>query len=86
MDTQWQVGQDHVTLEDRTLVDWAMSNVLKSTDVVNRASQLYIDGDKDFELSRHRVGYLNNASSDSYMASQVLSRLRNEDGRYPFLK
>jgi hypothetical protein len=86
MDTQWQVGQDHVTLEDRTLVDWAMSNVLKSTDVVNRASQLYIDGDKDFELSCHRVGYLNNASSDSYMASQVLSRLRNEDGRYPFLK
>ena len=28
MDTQMQVGQDHVTLEDRTLVDWAMSNVL----------------------------------------------------------
>jgi hypothetical protein len=76
MDTQRQVGQDHVTLEDRTLVDWAMSNVLKSTDVVYRASRLYIDGEKVYGLSRHRVGYLNNASSDSYMASQVLSRLR----------
>ncbi|CAB3988394.1 Hypothetical predicted protein [Paramuricea clavata] len=69
MDTQRQVGQDHAMLEDRTLVDWAMSNVLKSTDVVYHASRLYIDGDKGFGLSRHRVGYLNIAYSDSYMAS-----------------
>ena len=86
MDSQRQVGQDHVTLEDRTLVDWAMSNVLMSTDVVSRAAQLYIDGNKDLGLPRHRVGCLKNTSSNSYMASQVLSRLRNEEGRYPFLK
>ena len=86
MDSQRQVGQDHVTLEDRTLVDWAMSNVLKSTDVVSRAARLYIDGNKDLGLPRHRVGCLNNTSSNSYVASQVLSRLQNEEKRYPFLK
>ena len=38
VESKRQVIQDHVTLEDRTLVDWTMSNVLKSTGVVSRAA------------------------------------------------
>ena len=86
MDSQRQVEQDHVPLEDRTLVDWDMSNVLRSADVVSRAARLYIDGNKDLGLPRHRVGCLSNKSSNSYMASQVLTRLQNDEGWYPFLK
>ena len=33
--TQRQVGQSNSTLEDRTLVDWSMSNVLRSENVVS---------------------------------------------------
>ena len=38
VESKRQVIQDHVTLEDRTLVDWTMSNVLKSTSVVSHAA------------------------------------------------
>lgn len=85
MDTQKQVRQHHVTLEDRTILDWATSNVLNCEDVVARAAKLYVDGMAEKRLPRHRVGNLKRKSCNSFKASQVLTRLSNEKGRYPFL-
>ena len=45
MGSQAQVGQHNSTLEDRALVDWALSNVLRSENVVSAAAKLYVDGD-----------------------------------------
>jgi hypothetical protein len=58
MATQRKVGQSNSTLEDRTLVDWSMSNVLRSENVISQAAKLFIDGDQQQKLPRHRVGYL----------------------------
>ena len=85
MATQRQVGQSNSTLEDRTLVDWSMSNVLRSENVVSKAAKLFIDGDHRLKLPVHRVGYLKKKGKYSFGASQVLSRLKCDDGRYPFL-
>ncbi len=84
MDTQRQVQQHHATLEARTILDWAAGNVLNSEDIIKEAAKLYVDG-KDKELPRHRVRNLKKKSEDSYKASQVLSRLKQEKGRYSFL-
>ncbi len=72
MDTQRQVRQHHATF-----LDWAAGNVLNSEDIIKEAAKLYVDG-KDKELPRHRVGNLKKKSEDSYKASQVLSRLKQE--------
>lgn len=70
MDTQKQVRQHHVTLEDRTILDWATSNVLNSEDIIAKAAKFYVDGSMAKpRLSRHRVGNLKRKSRDSYKAS-----------------
>ncbi len=52
MDTQWQYGsQNHSTLQDRTLLDWATSNVIQSEDIITRAAKLNLDGEKEERLS-----------------------------------
>ena len=87
MDTQRQYGgQNHSTLEDRTLLDWATSNVIQSEDMLICAAKLYLDGKKEECLSRHRGGQLRKSNSSSFKASKVLARFANEQGRYPFLK
>ena len=86
MDTQRKVRQQHATLEDRTILDWSTSNVLNVEDVVRKAAKLYVDGSSELKLPRHRVGMLKKKTDDSYIASQVLTRLKKEKGRYPFLK
>lgn len=87
MDTQRQHGgQNHGTLEERTLLDWASSNVIQSEKLIRRAAIMYLDGKKDERLSRHRVGNLRKTSEESYKASKVLTRFANVHGRYPFLK
>lgn len=86
MDTQRQYGgQSHASLEDRTLLDWATSNVLKSEEMIRRAAKLYVDGKKEERLSRHRVGQLRKTCNSSYKASKVLTRFAEEQGRYSFL-
>ncbi|CAB3982584.1 Hypothetical predicted protein [Paramuricea clavata] len=66
MDTQKQVSQHHVTLEDRTILDWATSNVLNSEDIIAKAAKFYVDGSMaEPRLSRHRVGKLKRKSRDS---------------------
>lgn len=85
MGTQKQVGQHNSTLEDRTLVDWSMSNVLRSENIIAQAAKLYVDGDPQMKLPRHRVGYLKKKGQNSHKGSQVLSRLKSNDGRYKFL-
>lgn len=85
MATQRQVGQSNSTLEDRTLVDWSMSNVLRSENIISQAAKLFIDGDQQLKLPVHRVGFLKKKGENSYKASQVLSRLKSDGGRYPFL-
>jgi hypothetical protein len=86
MNTQRQLGgQNHSTLEDRTLLDWATSNIIQSEEMIQRAAKLYIDGKREERLSRHRVGQLRKTSKDSYKASKVLTRFANEQGRYPFI-
>lgn len=70
MDTQKQVRQHHVTLEERTILDWATSNVLNSEDIIAKAAKFYVDGSMaEPRLSRHRVGNLKRKSRDSYKAS-----------------
>ena len=87
MDTQRQHGgQSHGTLEERTLLDWALSNIIQSEELTRRAALLYLDGKKEERLSRHRVGNLRKTSKESYKASKVLTRFANDHGRYPFLK
>lgn len=44
METQRQARQHHVTLEARSILDWAMSNVLNLEDVIRDAAKLYVDG------------------------------------------
>lgn len=86
MDTQRQYGgQDHGTREERTLLDWSTSNVIQTEEVIRRAALLYLDGNKEERLARHRVGSLRKTSKGSYKASKVLTRFSNEQGRYPFL-
>ncbi len=85
MGTQKQIGQQNATLEDRTLVDWSLSNILRAGKVISKAAKLYIDGHKQRNLCCHRVGNLKKKGSNSYKASQVLSRLKKEHGRSGFL-
>lgn len=85
MDTQRKVRQQHATLEDRAILDWSTSNVLNVEDVVRKAAKLYIDGSSELKLPRHRVGTLRKKTNNSYTASQVLTRLKKEKGRHPFL-
>ena len=81
MDTQCQHGgQNHGTLEERTLFDWASSNVIQSEELIRRSACMHLDGQKEERLPRHRV------SAESYKASKVLTRFANVHGRYPFLK
>ena len=75
-----------MTLENRTILDWATSNVLNSEDIIAKAAKFYVDGSvTERRLSHHRVGNLKRKSRDSYKASKVLTRLGQEKGRYPFL-
>ena len=85
MDTQRKVRQHHTTLEDRTILDWSISNVLNVEDIVSRAARLYIDGSSALKLPRHRVGRLKKKNDRSYEGSQVLTRLKREKGRYSYL-
>lgn len=85
MDTQRKVRQQHTTLEDRSILDWSISNVLNVEDIVSKAAKLYVDGSSVLKLLRHRVGPLKKKTETSYTASQVLTRLKKEKGRYPFL-
>jgi hypothetical protein len=85
MDTQRQVRQLHTTLENRTILDWATSNVLNLEDVISKAAKLYVDGSSSLKLPRHRVGVMKKKTEKSYKASQVLTRMKSEKGRYSFL-
>lgn len=85
MDSQREVRQHHATLEDRTILDWATSNVLNSEGIISKAAKFYIDGVSSLQLPRHRVGTLKRKTSTSFKASQVLRRMKSEKGRYPFL-
>ncbi|CAB4000473.1 Hypothetical predicted protein [Paramuricea clavata] len=85
MDTQRQVRQLHTTLENRTILDWATSNVLNLEDVISKAAKLYVDGSSSLKLPRHRVGVMKKKTEKSYKASQVLTRMKLEKGRYSFL-
>ena len=62
-----------------------MSNVLRSENVISQAAKLFIDGDQQRKLPRHRVGYLKKKGKKTYQASQVLTRFKDDDGRYLFL-
>jgi hypothetical protein len=85
MDTQRKVRQQHTTLEDRSILDWSISNVLTVEDIVSKAAKLYVNGSSEQKLPRHRVGTLKKKTETSYTASQVFTRLKKEKGRYPFL-
>ncbi len=85
MDSQREVRQHHATLEDRTILDWATSNVLNSEGIISRAAKFYIDGVSSLHLPRHRVGTLKRKTSTSFKASQVLRHMKSEKRRYPFL-
>ena len=85
MDTQRQVRQQHSTLEDRSILDWATGNVLNLDGNVSRAARIYVDGMPSQKFPCHRVGILKRKTSTSYKASQVLTRMKSERGRYPFL-
>jgi hypothetical protein len=63
MDTQRQVRQLHTTLENRTILDWATSNMLNREDVISKAAKLYV------ELPRHHVGVMKKKTEKSYKAS-----------------
>ena len=78
-------GQNRGTLEERTLLDWVILNVLNSEELTRRAFLMYIDGKKDERFSQRRVGNLRKTGKQSYKASKVLTRFANENG-YPFLK
>ena len=73
MDTQRKVRQHHTTLEDPTILDWSISNVLNIEDIVSRAARLYIDGSSVLKLPHHRVGRLKKKSDRSYEGSQVFT-------------
>ena len=85
IDTQRKVRQHHTTLEDRTILDWSISNILNVEDIVSRAARLYIDGSSTVKLPRHRVGRLKKKNDRSYEGSQVLTRLKREKGHYSYL-
>eukprot|EP00794_Sanderia_malayensis_P020912 gene20912-22966_t len=56
MDTQWQYGgQGHSTLQERSLLDWATSNVIRSEEIIRQAAKLYVYGKKEEHLTKHRV-------------------------------
>ncbi len=85
MDTQRQVHQLHTTLENRTILDQATSNVLNLEDVISKAARLYDDGSLLLKLSHHRVGIMKKKMDKSYKASQFLTRMKLEKGCYSFL-
>ncbi len=85
MDTQRQVRQQHSTLEDRSILDWATCNVLNLDGIVSRAARLYVDGMPSIKFPHHCVGTLKRKTSTSYKANQVLTHMKSERGRYPFL-
>eukprot|EP00794_Sanderia_malayensis_P001914 gene1914-2172_t len=85
MDTQRQVRQNHSTLEDRSILDWATSNILCHDNIIAKAARIYVDGMPSLKLPRHRVGVLKKKTESSYRASKVLTRMNSEKGRYPFL-
>ncbi|CAB3994774.1 Hypothetical predicted protein, partial [Paramuricea clavata] len=70
MDTQRQVRQLHTTLENRTILDWATSNMLNLEDVISKAAKLYVDGSSSLKLPRHRVRVMKKKTEKSYKASQ----------------
>ena len=85
MDSQREIRQNHATLEDRTILDWATSNVLNSEGIISKAAKFYVDVVSSQHLPRHRVGTLKRKTSSSFKASQVLRRMKSEKGRYPFV-
>ena len=44
MDTRRQVRQVHTMLENRTILDWATSNVLNLEQIISKAAKLYVKG------------------------------------------
>jgi hypothetical protein len=83
--TQRQVRQLHTMLENQTILDWATSNMLNLEDDISKATKLYVDESSSLKLPRHRVGVMKKKTEKSYKASQVLTRMKSEKGRYSFL-
>eukprot|EP00794_Sanderia_malayensis_P003802 gene3802-4327_t len=72
MDSQREVRQNHTTLEDRAILDWATSNVVNSEGIISVATKFYIDRVQSLHLPRQREGTLKRKTSSSFKASQVL--------------
>ena len=85
MDTQRQVRQNHATLENRAILDWSTTNVLRLEDVIIKVAKIFVDGDKEKNMQRYRVGCLKKKDENSYKGSKVLKRIKDDKGRYHFL-
>ena len=60
-----------------------MSNVPRSENVISQAAKLFEE--EELKLPVQRVGFLMKKEGNSCKASQVLSSLKSDGGRYPFL-
>ncbi len=85
MDTQRKVKQNHATLENRAILDWSTRNVLRLEDVITKAAKIFVDGDREKNMQRHRVGCLKKKGEKSSKVSKVLKRIKDDKGRYHFL-
>ncbi len=43
-------GQSHEILTMRTIVDWCLTSVMQSENIISKVADLYIKGDKDLGL------------------------------------